>query len=180
MSRLIHLNGPSGAGKSTLARRFVDEHPGTLNLEADRVATMIGGWERDFAATLTPARRLATAMAETHLASGRDVIMPQLATSLDQVACFEEAAIRTGSTYLEIALLVEPEEQVVRFRGRPPATEPERHIGEYIEGRGGATVLNRIHRHFAEYLQSRPNAKHLDTRQRSVDATYRALLTEVL
>ncbi|MGI8702372.1 MAG: hypothetical protein ACR2JU_14445 [Nocardioidaceae bacterium] len=38
MSRLIHLNGPSRVGKSTLARRYVDEHPGTLALDLDVLA----------------------------------------------------------------------------------------------------------------------------------------------
>lgn len=174
---LIHVNGPSGAGKSTLAGRFAHDHPGTLNLEADRVVTMIGGWRADFGAALAPARRLATAMAHTHLAAGGDVIMPQLATRLDQVACFEDAAARAGARYLEVALIVDPDEQVHRFRSRSHTSELEEHIERYIESRGGVTLLHRIHGHFAEYLGGRPEALQLDTAAKSIREAYTELLT---
>src|SRR3954471_7213906 len=48
LPRLIHLNGPSRVGKSTLARRFADEHPGTLALDLDVLAGLVGGWQADF------------------------------------------------------------------------------------------------------------------------------------
>lgn len=88
----MHLNGPSGVGKSTLARRYVDDHPGALDLDIDRVVAMIGGWQDDFGATLAPARRIALGMAATHLANGHDVVLPQLVTSLDEATRFEDAA----------------------------------------------------------------------------------------
>jgi adenylate kinase family enzyme len=47
--RLIHLNGPPGIGKSTIAQLYVDEHPGTLNLDIDRVRCLIGGSRDDLA-----------------------------------------------------------------------------------------------------------------------------------
>ena len=101
MTRLIHLNGPPGVGKSTLAQRYADEHPGVLNLDIDRVATLIGGWQQDFGASLPPARALVVAMAQAHLGSDRDVVLPQLVTSTDQAKRFEDAAVRAGATYLE-------------------------------------------------------------------------------
>jgi len=39
MPILIHLNGPSGVGNSTLAQRYVDEHPGVLNLDIDALVS---------------------------------------------------------------------------------------------------------------------------------------------
>jgi len=39
---LILLNGPPGSGKSTLAQLFADEHPLALNLDIDRVRSLIG------------------------------------------------------------------------------------------------------------------------------------------
>ncbi len=115
MPTLIHLNGPSGAGKSTLAQRDVDEHPGVLNLDVDRVVSLIGGWQDDFGGTLAPARRIATAMAKTHLATGDDVVMPQLVTSPHEAQSFEAAAAGVGAGYVEVALTVAP---------RPDARRP--------------------------------------------------------
>ena len=92
MPILIHLNGPPGVGKSTLARRYVADHPGSLNLDIDTVASLIGGWRQDFFGVLPAARNIAVAMAETHLRSGADVVLPQLLMIADEVRRFELAA----------------------------------------------------------------------------------------
>jgi len=50
--RLILLNGPPAAGKSTLAQMYADEHPLTLNLDIDKIRSLLGGradaasWQR--------------------------------------------------------------------------------------------------------------------------------------
>ena len=115
---LVHLNGPSGAGKSTLARRYVDEHPTVLNLDIDMVVPLLGGWRSNFFGTVSLARDMAIAMAETHLRNGIDVIMPQLVTSVAQAERFEQAALSTGATYVEVGLMVDPSEQIRRFRNK--------------------------------------------------------------
>ncbi len=176
MTRLIHLNGPSGVGKSTLAGRYVDEHPGTLNLDIDRIVCLIGGWEDDFGATLAPARRIALAGAAAHLASGHDVVMPQLVTHVDEAARFEAAATRAGATYVEIVLTVSTTEQARRFDGKHRVLGVDAHVGRYIQERGGATLLERIHGHVAAYLDQRPDARRLVTDGLDPDATYDALL----
>ena len=126
MVRLVHLNGPSGAGKSTLAQRYVDDHPGTLDLDIDVVVSLIGGWRDDFLATVSLARDIAIAMAETHLRSDRDVVMPQLVMSVAQAERFEQAAQRVGATYVEVALMVEPDVQISRFRSKARGSPPRR------------------------------------------------------
>jgi predicted kinase len=175
--RLVHINGPSGVGKSTLARRWAGSRPGTLNLDIDQVVPLLGGWRDDFGAALAPARRLALAMAEAHLASGHDVVLPQLVTSVDQARRFEEAAGAVGAAYVEVALLASPEEQAARFTTKHRVTEVERHVHGYLEARGGVSVLARIHAHHEQYLAARPRALHLETTGQDPDATYQALVT---
>jgi predicted kinase len=163
MPRLIHLNGPPGAGKSTLARRYVDDHPGVLDLEIDTVASLIGGWREDFYAVLAAARSLALAMAEAHLRAGCDVVMPQLETSVDEVARFELTAERAGAAYVEITLGVGPAEQVERFLGKATRTEVDAHIDQVVAGEGGPELLGRVARELGSYLARRPAVIRLDT-----------------
>lgn len=177
VATLIHLNGPAGVGKSTLAQRYVDEHKGVLNLDTDRVVAMLGRWEDDFGAALAPARSLAIAMAETHLRTGFNVVMPQLVTSHDEAARFEAAAERAGATYLEVALLLDPVEQITRFHAKSSRSPVDQHIKRYIEAKGGDAILQRIHSHFAEYLIGRPLALHVDTRGQDVQVAYEAILS---
>jgi len=55
---------------------------------------MIGGWRDGFSVSFEAGRLLAAAMAQVHLASGRDVIMPQMITNVNamELADFESAA----------------------------------------------------------------------------------------
>jgi len=49
--RLIHLNGPPGIGRSVLAQLWVQDHPGVLNLDIDRLRVLVGEWRERFAET---------------------------------------------------------------------------------------------------------------------------------
>ncbi|MFB9925857.1 AAA family ATPase [Amycolatopsis halotolerans] len=166
MARLIHLNGPSGIGKSTVARHYADLHPGVLALEADQVVTMIGGWRTAFWDTLPAARRLALAMAETHLRAGHDVVMPQLVARVEQAERFQEAARTAGGEYIEIMLTAPRAQAKARFaaRGEHAATDA-------MAALGGPVVLDRIHDHVAEYLPLRPQCTVLDTEHLDPDET---------
>jgi len=158
MARLIHLNGPSGIGKSTVARRYADRHPGVLDLEADQIVTLLGGWRDAFWDTLPAARRLALAMAETHLRAGFDVVMPQLVARVDQAERFEAAARAGGGEYLEIVLVASARNGAARYAGRG-----EHVAADAMAARGGAEVLDQINGHVAEYLPLRPQCTVLDT-----------------
>jgi predicted kinase len=176
MPTLIHLNGPSGVGKSTLARRYVDDHPGVLNLEIDTVASLIGDWRENFFGVLPAARHIAIAMAEAHLRNGCDVVMPQLVTSVDEAERFESAAGRAGAEYVEIALTLELVEQIERFRAKANCSEVNVHIERAVTAEGGDDLLQRIHQHFGTYIAQRPAALRLSTSDADVSESYSQVL----
>lgn len=122
MPRLIHLNGPPGIGKSTLARRYVDNHPGVLNLDIDTLCPLIGGWPNNIDETRGLARTLGLAMADTHLHAGHDVILPQYIRRLDQLERFETVAANRGAAFREIMLTdTTADDQLTDIRHARPA-----------------------------------------------------------
>jgi AAA domain len=173
---LLHLNGPSGVGKSTLARRWADERPGSLDLEADHLASLVGGWRDDFSCAFGTARHLALAVAADHLARGQDVVMPQLVALVDEARQFEAVAERAGATYVEVLLLVEPAEQTRRFREKSRGSDVDREIGRHLDARGGDDVLRRINGHLTAYAGQRLHAHRVVTDGLDAAATY-ALVT---
>ena len=177
MPRLIHLNGPSRVGKSTLARRYADEHPGTLALDLDVLTGLIGGWKQDFSAALEMARGHGREMAVRHLRSGCDVILPQLVTVYDDDPdpAFEEAARMTGATYVQVALVIDEREGLQRMRSKRTSTEVEAHVQAALED-AQSDLLLRVRAHLAEYLAQRPDAIRIDTTKLGEEASYACLL----
>jgi predicted kinase len=171
MPRLIHLNGPSCVGKSTVARMYADRHPGVLDLDTDQVVRLIGGWQDDFPAALAAGRALAISMAQTHLCTGHDVVMPQLATRWAEVEGFEAAAARADAEYREIVLTIGKQRMVERFTGRAPGI-----IDAIIARNGGPGLLARIHDHLTAYLDTRPDCVLVPTDGRDANQTYDAVL----
>ena len=177
MSRLIHLNGPSRVGKSTLARRYADEHPGTLVLDLDVLAGLIGGWNVNFSAALEMARGHGRELAVQHLRTGHDVIFPQLVTvhDRDPDAALQEAARRADAAYIHIALMVDQDEHRHRLRSKRPTNEVEARIQAMLED-PDTDLVDRIRAHLEEYLAGRPDTILLDTTGLGEDASYVRLL----
>lgn len=175
MPRLIHLNGPPRVGKSTLARRYADDHPGTLALDVDVIAGLIGGWRDDFDTAFAVARGHGRALATRHLGEGYDVVLPQLVTSHDRGPGFEEAARDAGASYVEVALMVDDEAHLQRLSGKAPGNDIEARVQALLEDPAG-DLVDRIRGHLAEYLADRPQTIRLDTTGLGEDASYELLL----
>ncbi|WP_290056663.1 AAA family ATPase [Amycolatopsis solani] len=180
MPRLIHLNGPSGIGKSTIAQAYVERHPGVLNLDTDRVVCLIGGWRETFFETFRAAQLLTLAMAEAHLRSGHDVVMPQLATRVVDVEAFERVAVECGAEYREILLTAEKPVAGQRFAARAAngdaATAGVDHV---VNSRGGAAMVERIHDQLTAYLPQRPGCVVVATDGRAAEETYDAVVAHL-
>lgn len=177
MPRLIHLNGPSRVGKSTLARRYANEHPGTLALDLDVLAGLIGGWKEEFSAALEMARGHGRELAVRHLRSGYDVIFPQLVTIHDRAPdpAFEEAACTADATYVQVALMVDDQEHLQRLQCKRPTTEVEARVQAALED-PESDLVHRIRRHLNDYLAKRPHTIRIDTTGLGEDASYQRLL----
>ncbi|MEV6827754.1 AAA family ATPase [Amycolatopsis sp. NPDC051102] len=180
MPRLIHLNGPSGIGKSTIAQAYAERHPGVLNLDTDRVVRLIGGWRDTFFETFKAAQLLAVAMARTHLRTGHDVVMPQLATRLADIAPFEAVAGEAGADYREILLTADKPVACDRFAERAAHGDPAtKGIDDVLDERGGTAVVERIHDQLAAYLPQRPACAVVRTDGCAPEATYEAVLAHL-
>jgi predicted kinase len=179
MPRLILLNGPSGIGKSTIAARYVDEHPGTLNLDIDRVRHLIGGWRTDFEGVGAIVRPVAQAMLRAHLAGGRDVVMPQYLGATAEVGEFERIARGAGAGFVEIVLMADRAESVERFL-RGTDDEWRQEIQRIVLDDGGDTHLQRLYDELLEGLVNRPGALLVTSVEGRVDVTYEQVMANLV
>lgn len=178
MSRLIHLNGPPGIGKSTLARRYVGEHPGVLNCDIDALRTLIGGWQERFAETGALVRPAALTMIEAYLASGHDVVLPQMLADPTEVARFEGCATNAGAQFVERFIMASPAAVVARFHRRSTTDDDPWHeqVRAIVAADGGDETLTRFHSDLERLLPTRPNAVVILSDEGAVDETYRSLV----
>jgi predicted kinase len=176
MSVLIHLNGPPGIGKSTLAALYADRHPGTLNLDIDSLHRLVGGWRDPDTHAHELLRPVALAMASTHLAGGRDVVLPQYLARVEEIERFERVARECGATFREVVLLDDKAASISRFGSREDESEWGRHNDQIVAAQGGPEFLAAMYDRLMEALRLRPAAVAVRSERGEVEATYGALL----
>jgi predicted kinase len=173
---LVHLNGPPGIGKSTLAALWAERHPGTLNLDVDRLHALVGGWRDPENRTHDVLRPVALAMASAHLAGGRDVVLPQYLGRVDEVEAFADVAHGQGAEFREVVLLDDRASALERFARRDDHSEWDRHNRVVVADLGGAAFLGALHDQLLELLRRRPSAVVVQSRTGAVEETYAALV----
>jgi predicted ABC-type ATPase len=175
--RLIHLNGPPGIGKSTLAQLYVDEHPGVLNLDIDRLRPLIGGWRERFAETGAIVRPVALSMAGAHLRGGRDVVLPQYLGRVSEIERFETVARDGGAVFCEVVLMDSRQRSLERFsrRGGNGELSWHRYVQEIVERNGGQALLAEMHDRLTGVLAARPDAIIVPSAAGAIQQTYQAL-----
>lgn len=173
--RLLHFNGPPGIGKSTLAALWADRHPGTLNLDMDALHGLVGGWRDEDGRTHDLVRPLGLSMAATHLAGGRDVVMPQLLAKVSELEKFEGVAATNGARFVEVVLLADKHESLDRFRRRTVDSDWDAHNRALVARLGGATFLAELYDRLQDVLAARPDALVVDSAPGAVEETYAAV-----
>jgi len=174
------LNGPPGCGKSTLAEMYVNEHPLALNLDIDRLRSMIGQWQRDPSTAGHLARTIALAAARTHLASGHDVVIPQFLGRPELLEQVEHLASEVSAEFHEIVLLDTKENAARRFTERTRAALDPSHVEAHellLSSEGGLEELSVMHDKLLSIVATRPTAKVVPTQSGQVDKAYRDFLS---
>jgi len=178
VARFIHLNGPPGIGKSTVASAFADRHPGVLNLDIDRVTALVGGCRDRFSESFAAGVLLATAMVRVHLASGHDVILPQMMTNVnaDEMAVLESSAAAAGADYCQILLIANVESAVDRCMERAKAGDPRQDaVSKVIEYNGGPDFVRKLHAQVTEFSACRQPYAVIDCERLTVEQTCQAV-----
>ena len=178
MARLIMLNGPPAIGTSTIAARYIDDHPLALNLDLDRIRSLLGRWRDDRTAAGLATRAIGVAAARAHLHSGHDVVVPQLLTRAELLDELAEVASQTGAEFIEIVLMDAADNAVRRFAERTGRAADPAHveIGAIVTADGGEAVLHSYHDRLVAFLANRPHAIVIESVDGDVESTYRRVL----
>lgn len=120
------LNGPPGIGKSTCAREWVADRPAAVVVEIDELRAAIDGWREDDSSKRL-ARQVAIEMADGHLRSGTDVVIPQYLGRSDFIVELERTAHAVGAQFVEVHLVADLDAVVTRFEARRAAAGAEAH-----------------------------------------------------
>jgi predicted kinase len=166
--KLILLNGPPACGKSTLAARYAAENPFALNLDIDRLRSLIGRWRDDPPRAGLLARSAAIAMARVHLSAGHDVVVPQFLARPGFAERLELLAQESGADFHEVVLLENKENVLRRFAARDPSTVDIRRVGP--------DELEAMYDRFLGYVAGRERARAIRTNEGDVDGSYRDFL----
>ncbi len=181
MARFILLNGAPAAGKSTIAELYVRDHPLSLNLDIDRIRTLIGCWEQNADQAGLIARRLAVAMAAEQLAAGHDVVIPQLVGRMGFLEELDALAEASGSARYEFVLTAHPVTLMARFEQRSAEGARPEHIAaqRLVERGGGARFLQATCEQLADLTNLRPQAEEVNTSDQDPEGSYRQVMVHI-
>jgi predicted kinase len=172
---LILLNGPPASGKSTIATWLVAARPLALNLDVDAVRGALGAWIEQPHESGLAARRLAIAMAATHLQNGHDVIVPQLLARDTFVLELEAVAEQTRARFVEVALLADRDDMIRAFEARRSSPENQQHrdAQQLVENSGGDAGLGEMYDRLMDFLDARPKIRRVEVIRGDIQSTLR-------
>jgi predicted kinase len=174
--QLVFINGAPGSGKSTLARRLVDTRPLSLLLDVDTLRGQLGDWRRDPGAAGLAARRIALAMARTHLSVGADVVVPQFVYRPDLIDQLRQVAAEIDAEFVLVVLVSSPEEAASRFASRATSSEQNHRDAAALQQAPGARPLERLYEGMMKMLAAYDDVRHVSSVPGDIDGTYGRLL----
>lgn len=139
---------------------------------------MIGRWGDSFSDSFEAGRLLAAAMARVHLATGHDVIMPQMMTHVNarELAAFELAAAAAKAAYLQILLIADVEPSVDRCMERAKAGDPRQDVvSKAINELGGRDFVRKLHAQVTQFTADRQPHSVIDCERLTVEQTCHAV-----
>ncbi len=166
--KLIILNG----FKTTLAQKYIQKFPLSINIEGDKIITMIGNWKEHYDEARIPIFPITLAIAKINLELGRDVVIPYLLKDADHAEKFENLAKELHARYYEIYLHANKDEAIKRLmqrgvwgeEGLPPLGDRDLpQISQLFDTMESATSL-------------RPNQIKLDIIHGDIDKTFENFL----
>lgn len=171
-AKLILINGFNASGKTTIARKYIADHSLALSIEADDLVENMGDWanHRDEVGQL--AFELTKAMLRAYLPSGHDVVLPYIATTIEEVEAFESIARECNADYYEVVLHNERADAIARLlkRGKwgeassPSITDKD------------LPVIEKDFVNMETVLKKRPNTFRIPLKGNDPDTTYHQLL----
>lgn len=178
---LILLNGPPASGKSTLAKRFVAEHPLALNLDVDIVRGLLGCWIQTPTNAGQAARSLALSMAETHLRSGHDVIVPQFLARPEFIEALHSVASAVGVPFVEVALMLDRATAVSAFaeRSKNPTSQSHVDATTLVQRSKSSDPVGEMYDAWLALMNRRPQAIRVDVARGDIDGTYARLTNKL-
>lgn len=158
-----------------MATRLVATRPLALNLDIDIVRGSLGKWIEQPHESGLMARRLAIALATTHLTHGHDVIIAQLLANETFILELEAVAKATNASFIEIALIVRREDTATAFASRSASPQNQQHqdAAALVEQSGGTHGLAATHDRVMEFLETRPDVCRVEVTRGDIEATLR-------
>lgn len=132
----------------------MDSRRGWLNLDVDVLRGLLGTASVDFVHAGAEVKPLALAMLREQIASGGNVIFPQLFFTPDEASDFEAAVVSSGGRVQRTMLREDPQEcwRRVQERGRNASGDSmERQILDILDRSGGMRELLRIEHRLSEW-----------------------------
>jgi len=174
--KLILLYGFAAIGKTTVAKRYAGEHALAMNLDQDKIISMLGLWPEHEAEARKLVSELCKTLAVTYLRRDHDVVVPCLPTMSERVQDFERIAKDADADFFEVALTTTREDAIQRLLARGKWGE-EGSLA--VITKADLPAIEKLYDDVSKALTARPKTKHIQSVKDQPEATYQQFLAAI-